>query len=287
MFLAAVALAAIPGLPAIASTDSARPAPKFLSASPDQTEGARLLASFRHAGISGAYWLSFELRVMPRRGAGRELSGHMFGLQGRAGPLTRLTTTDPAANGVNRTTVHLLQAGDPAAAWRWSPAQPDSPARPLSEREMLEPIHGTDLTPFDLLMPFLRWSDFVYEGVANVRGRPAHACLLYPPAAPGPGDPTPAAVRVFLDTQFQALTQAEWLDAAGKTIKSFTVLDLKKTGEEWIVKSIDLRNHATRVKTRFTVLAAALNLDLPATLFAPGQLSAAEPAVPPARVQRF
>lgn len=265
---------------------SDRPAPKYLSHSPDQAEGARLLATFRQVGIRGGYWLGFELRVMPRRGPERDLSGHMFGLQGRDGPLTRLTTTDPALPLGERSVVHLLQAGSPPAAWR-RPATSDKPPAPLSAAELLTPIHGTDLTPFDLLMPFLHWNDFIYEGVANVRGRPAHACLLYPPSAPGPGDPTPAAVRVFLDTQFQALTQAEWLQPDGTVLKSFTVLDLKKTGDQWIVRSIDLRNHDTRVKTRLTIKAAALDLQLPVSLFTPAGLARDEPPVPAAQVQRF
>jgi hypothetical protein len=284
LFLALVAWMAAAGSVASAI---ARPAPKYLSSSPDQAEGARLLATFRHVGIRGGYWLGFELRVMPRRGPERDLSGHMFGLQGRDGPLTRLTTNDPALPLAERSVVHLLQAGSTPSAWRAVGKANDRAPQALTAKEMLTPIHGTDLTPFDLLMPFLHWTDFVYEGVANVRGRPAHACLLYPPGAPGPGDPTPAAVRVFLDTQFQALTQAEWLHPDGKVQKSFTVLDLKKSGEQWLVKTIDLRNHDTRVKTRLTIKAAALDLELPPSLFTPAGLARDESPVPAAQVQRF
>lgn len=126
--------------------------------------------------------------------------------------------------------------------------------------------------------------------MANVRGRPAHAVLLYPPAplaAPVRGGLTPAAIRVFLDTQFNALTQTEWLDATGKPVKTVTVLDLKKTGEQWIVKSIDLRNHVTRDKTRFAVKAIATGLLLPPGMFEPAALARENPPVPTERIEQF
>ena len=41
----------------------------------DQAEGARVLQEFRQAGIAGDYWLSFELRVMPRQGDDRFVTG--------------------------------------------------------------------------------------------------------------------------------------------------------------------------------------------------------------------
>lgn len=265
--------------------DNPRPAPKFLSAQPDQAEGARLLQSCRHVGIQGGYWLRFELRVMPRRGPERLFSGEMFGTQGEQGPLTKLSVTDPASTAGSRTQLYLLHGGGAAAAWAWNAGQRGIAPVAVTGEDLLAPLEGTDLTLFDLQMPFLHWSDFVYEGVANVRGRPAHALLLYPPAPAVPG--APAAVRVFLDTQFNALTQTEWLDAAGRPHKTVTVLDLKKTGDQWVVKSIDLRNHATRAKTRFAVKEIATGLVLPRRMFEPGEIARAHPPVPAELVEKF
>ena len=166
-----------------------------------------------------------------------------------------------------------------------SPQQPAP--RALSAAESLEPVSGTDFTLFDLQMPFLYWDDFIFEGVAKVRSRPAYSFLLYPPADLAAARPELGAVRVALDTQFHTLVQAEMLDGKGSLIKSITVLDVKKVGEQWFVKSIDLRNRATRDKTRFEVTAAAMDLALPDTIFAPDHLG--EPAVPPAgtKVEHF
>jgi len=273
---------------ACASAWAAKPAPKYLG-KPDQTEGAQVLAGFRNVGIRGAYWLKFELNVIPRKGDERMLNGEMLGMQGADGPLTRLAVDDPANQGGSHEQRYLLRAGAKAEAWTWNPGEHGVTPHALAAEEWLEPVQGTDLTLFDLQMPFLRWSDFIYEGVANVRGRPAHAFLLYPPASFQPPAATlaPAAVRVFLDTQFAAMTQAEWIDADGKPLKTVTVLDLKKVGEQWLVKSIDLRNHQTRAKTRFAVTAVALDLPLTVETFVPDALSRAAPAVPAEKVTRL
>lgn len=263
----------------------ARPAPKFIGGEPDQAEGRAVLAQFRNVGIQGDYWVSFELRVLPRKGTERQLLGEMAGAPGPAGPLTRVRIDDLANPGAGGRQAFLLQGGPKAAAWTWSAAADNGLPTSVAAEQALQPIHGTDLTMFDLQMPFLQWTDFVYEGVANVRGRPAHAFLLYPPAGfPATG---PAAVRVFLDTQFSAMTQAEWVGGDGQAIKTVTVLDLKKVGEQWLVKSIDLRNHRSRDKTRLTLTSAALGFPVPPEFFQPDHLSVDLPTVPKDRVQRL
>lgn len=287
MFFAIAALAAVAHVAALAQERTARPAPKFLSAKPDQAEGAKILESFRHVGIQGSYWLQFDLRVMPRRGAERILKGEMFGMQGPTGPLTKLITTDLANQGGSRTQLWMLHGGIDPKAWEWNAGQRGVTPSKVSDDRWLEPLEETDLTLFDLQMPFLRWTDFIYEGVANVRGRPAHAFLLHPPRPLTGADLVPAAVRVFLDTQFGAMTQAEWLAGDGKSLKTVTVLDLKKTGEQWIVKSIDLRNHITRGKTRFAATAVATGLSLELQMFTPERISHRNPEVPAARIERL
>lgn len=285
MFFALLAFA-----PAIAWS---RPEPKYLGGrQPDQAEGARVLETFRHVGVQGDYWMRFELREMPHRGAERRIDGEMYGTQGKTGPLTHLVVSDPANSGGDRTVHYLLHGGAEARAWEWNAGSRGVSPSEMSAEDLIAPVQGTDFTIFDLQMPFLRWTDFVYEGVAKVRGRPAHAFILYPPRplkAPAnqQGIPVPSAIRVFLDTQFSAMTQAEWLRDDGKPMKTVTVLDLKKTGEQWIVKSIDLRNHSTRAKTRFAIVEAALDLKLPDKLFQPETISSPLPEIPAEKRSRF
>lgn len=237
----------------------------------DQAEGARILSEFRQAGIAGDYWLSFELRVMPRKGAERTLAGALIGTRGATGPVSRLTT------GEGR---WLIGSGPHPTAWTLAAgvAEPAAPGQSLGD---------TGVTVFDLQMPFLYWTDFTYEGQARVRGRPTYSFVLHPPAGQALPVPDLTGVRVLLDTQFQAMVQAELLGAGGVALKSIALLDLKKVGEQWLVKTIDVRDHRTRGKTRFAVRAAALGLAWPAEVFSPAGLASEPPAVPAEKVVRF
>lgn len=274
--------AALPVLPA--QPKGFRPPPNYVTpARPDQAEGARVLAEFRTLGIAGDYWLEFELRVLPRRGAERTVAGQLLGSRNELGPVTRLTL--PGTGGLASERRWLIQGGPAAAAWQWSGS--DGQTTALAAGGLFEPVGGTELTLFDLQMPFLYWTDFVYEGLTRVRGRPAHSFVLYPPADVAAARPGLTGVRVQLDTQFQALVQAEFLGPKGAVEKTIGVLDLKKVGEQWMVKSIDLRNNVTRDKTRFGVTGAALNLALPAGTFSPAALALEPPVVPAAQIERF
>jgi hypothetical protein len=261
-----------------------RPPPNYVTtAKPDQAEGARILGEFRQLGVAGDYWLEFELRVMPRRGAGRSVAGQMLGSRNELGPINRLTL--PGAAGLSGERRWLIQGGPQAAAWQWQGAGGQTVA--LDAAGLFEPLGETELTLFDLQMPFLNWTDFVYEGLTRLRGRPTHSFVLYPPADLAAARPGLTGVRVLLDTQFQALVQAEFLGAKGAVEKTISVLDLKKVGDQMMVKSIDLRNSVTRDKTRFEVTATAMNLVLPAGTFTPAALGQEPPLVPAAKIERF
>lgn len=273
---------ALPTLPA--QSKGFRPPPAYVTtAKPDQAEGARLLAGFRALGIAGDYWLEFELRVMPRTGPERAVAGQLLGSRNERGPVTRLTI--PGAGGLASEHRWLIQGGPAAAAWQWQ--GPAGPTAALDAAGLFAPLGGTGLTAFDLQMPFLYWPDFVYEGLTRVRGRPAHSFVLYPPADIATVRPGLTGVRVLLDTQFGALVQAEFLGTKGAVEKTISVLDLKKVGEQWMVKSVDVRDSVTRDKTRFSVTAAAVGLALPADTFSPATLALEPPVVPVEKIEQF
>ncbi len=270
LFLVLVALAAAG---ALAQSDKYNPPiDRAAPGKADQAEGARILADFRRAGIAGDYWLSFELRVMPRQGAERTAAGTLLGMRGTAGPLSRLTVGSQ----------HLLiESGPQPEAWA---AAADGVITPASAGLA---VADTGVTIFDLQMPFLYWTDFTYEGQAKVRGRPTHSFILRPPPGYVPPRPGLTGVRVLIDAQFQAMVQAEQLGAKGAVEKTIVLLDLKKVGEQWLVKTIDVRDLRTRDKTRLTITAAAVGLTWPVETFASGNLLAPPPAVPPDKVVRF
>jgi hypothetical protein len=165
----------------------------------------------------------------------------------------------------------LTQGGASPALWRWTEGS-GAKAEPASIDALFEPVAGTDLTAFDLQMPFLYWPDFVYEGLARMHGRPAHQFLFFPPADVTLHNPLLRGVRTYLDTQYGALVQAELIGGDDRPLKVFSLIDLKKVGDQWIPKTIDFRNETTRNKTRFAVTGAALNQTFPAGTFDPAHL---------------
>ncbi|MEO6876708.1 MAG: outer membrane lipoprotein-sorting protein [Opitutaceae bacterium] len=232
---------------------------------PDQVEGRKVLAQFRQAGIAGEYFLEFDLRVMPRRGDEKLFHGRLWGSRNEQGAVLRVAVTDAA--GQNRRL--LIQNGDHPAVWR-SDSATDTAHR-VNSFEPLVP--GVELTAFDLQMPFIYWPDAVLESVSRMRSRPAHVFLFRPPADWAAQHPDISGVRAYLDTQFNAPVQTELLDQNGRVLRTLSLVDLKKIGDQYIVKSVDLRNDTTRDKTRFQVTAAALGLEFSSVVFEPARLT--------------
>ncbi|MCF3650202.1 hypothetical protein [Synoicihabitans lomoniglobus] len=241
------------------------------------------MATFRGLGLPGDYFLEFDLEVLPRKGERSVVTGRMWGSRTIQGPVFRASINAPVDGAESE--VLLGQNGPESAAWRYQADEPTAQVERLSAAQLLDPIGATNLSMFELQMPFVYWDDFVYEGVTKVRGRAVHAFLMYPPAEFAAAHDHIAGVRLHLDAQFNALVQAVILDADEQPQRKLTVLDLKKLGDQWIVKSIDVREEATRDKVRFEVTGAALDLDFAPGLFAPAALSDAVRS--PARVERF
>jgi hypothetical protein len=240
-----------------------RPEPQYAQIGlPDQVEGARILTASRDIGFAGAYYLEFEMRVFPRNGDETRIPGRWFGSVNATGPITR---------------VELMPSGAPAEAWLvqsgprpsiWHAVEGEGLAL-LGQESGARTLANTNFNAEDLQIPFMYWTDFVYEGLARFRGRPTHVFLLYPPAAQADRFPDVGGARVFVDTAYEKISQAQWVDEDGGALKTITIVDLKRIGEQWIVKSFEARDEATRDKTRFVVRGAALGFPLPDELFSP------------------
>jgi Outer membrane lipoprotein-sorting protein len=259
-----------------------RPLPDYVqSARPDQAEGRRILEEFRGLGIVGDYFLEFQLRVLPRRGDEHTSAGRLWGGRTEQGALTRVSLMN--LEGTEQRL--LLQDGPQPAAWSWRSGAGGT-VEMLDVAALFAPLAGTDLTPFDLNRPYLYWTDFVYEGLARIRGRPAYQILLYPPADFAAKYPTLTGVRLYLDTAYKLPVQTEQLGAGGSLLKSMEVQELKKIGEQWIPKVIDLRDETTRNKTRFQVTGAALQQNFPRARLVPAALADDLPPPPADQVTK-
>ena len=267
--MAACLLCFIVGLvPCRGQSKTYRPPPNYVQfGKPDQAEGRRIIEDFRQRGLSSDIYLQFELRVMPRRGEERMVPARLWTGRNEKGPIWRLELNPNDALGQRRL---IVQNGSQSALWSW---RPGAEVAQLGPDALFERLADTDLTAFDLQWPFLFWNDFVFEGVARVRGRPAHVFLMYPPSEVTARRPELTGVRVYLDTQFNALVQSEQIGVENRLLKSITILDLKKVDEQWIMKTIDVRDEETRNKTRFSVVGAATSLDLSPVLFDPATLA--------------
>lgn len=240
---------------------------------PDAAEAARLLEQFRTAGIPGEYYLEFQLQTMPRRGDTRVYQGRLWGGRNDLGSITRVEVTDAE----KRSHRFLIQNGARPVVWRLQ----EGKAVALEGAELFAPlIPGVEVTPFDLQMPYLYWPDARVQAIRRVLGRPAHAYFFRAPAEIQRLGQI-AAVRAYLDTQFNALTQTELLGPDNRVKKTFSLLSIKTVDRQTLPKMVDFRNEVTRDKTRMVVTAAALRLDFGPAPFAAEAL--AEDLRPPGR----
>jgi hypothetical protein len=260
-------LAASAGFGAVPKGQAPPPLTQLGGADPAEARAA--IEQVRRQGIQGNYFLEFRLRVMPRRGEERLIPGRMWGTRNAIGPLSRVGLT------LNETSIGeerrlLIQNGSESALWRWKSG---GEVEKLAAAAPFEPvIPNTELSAFDLQMPFIYWEDFTYRGLTRFRGRPAHVLIMRPPPSFAQQHPALKGVRIHLDTQFNALVQTELLGVNDSVLKTLSLVDLKKIGEQWIPKTFDVRDEKTRNKTRFDVTAAAVGLDFSRMLFEPAQL---------------
>lgn len=270
--------AAVLTLPCFAAAPKPTVAPPLTQmGKSDPTEARALLEQVRQ-GIPGNYYFEFQLRVMPRRGEERLIPGQLWGGRNEAGTVSRVVlNVDKSEHSTSERRL-LIQGGRNAALWRWDAGGAVKPLGLASPFEAVLP--ETDLTAFDLQMPYLYWEKYTYEGLTRFRGRPTHVFVMQPPADFAAKFKDLTAVRVFLDTQYNAMVQTEILGVGKVVLKTLSLVDLKKVGDQWIPKTFDIRDEKTRNKTRFDVLAAALELDFSRMIFEPAQLS--ETVRPPA-----
>jgi hypothetical protein len=93
-------------------------------------------------------------------------------------------------------------------------------------------------------------------------------------------------VRAYLDTQYDALVQSEISGPAGRVSKTLSLLELRKVGDRWIPKDVDVRNEATRDKSRLSLTAVSIGSAADASAFDPDRLGSPLAPPPAGRVTR-
>jgi hypothetical protein len=234
---------------------------------PDTT-AATFLARFRQSLWAEPTYLEFDLRQMPRRGDEHVFHGRLWGARDDRGSVTRIEVDVGAGGFTHR---FLVRSGPEPETW----VSDGGAAGTRSDTAAQAPLApGLEMTPFDVQMPYLYWLDVDIAAVARIRGRPAFNYVFTPPAEFSAATPGIRSVRVYLDTQYDALVQSEVSGPGGNLAKTLSLLELRKVGDRWIPKDVDVRNEATRDKTRLSVTAVAVGIPVDPAAFDPSQLGA-------------
>lgn len=242
----------------------------------DQEEGEQLIHDFRRQRMAGDFAFIFDLHHLPHRQQEAHLRGILWGTWNPYGALNRLhiqgtqTSEDFLPRGEFRRL--LIQNGFQPVAWSYGGGDDDS-VELLSLSEWTKPlVPPLIFTPFDLIMPFIFWDEFYYQGSSRVRGRPAHQFMFFPPEDFARDNPEIGAVRTSLDTRFNALLQVEVIDADDQVIRTLNVMNFRQVDEQWIVRSVELIDRQTRDRASFEVYGAAVGLALPEEFMLPDAL---------------
>jgi hypothetical protein len=249
---------------------------------PDAQAAADILDHFRQSIWVEPIYAEFNLREMPRRGDEHLFHGCFWGGRNEHGPATRIEISTGAAAFGHR---FLVQGGPDGGIW----TSDGGAAGALNPRAALQPlVAGVEMTPFDILpMPYLYWLDAGLVGVERIRGRPSYIYVFTPSADFAAQNPSVKSVRAYLDTQYDALVQSEITGPEGRISKTLSLLELRKVGDRWIPKDVDVRNEASRDKTRLSLTAVAVGIPLSQSAFDPAQLGTPLAPPPSGKVSRI
>ena len=237
------------------------------TAVPDAQAAGAILERFRQMIWAEPIYAEFELRQMPRRGDEHVYHGRFWGGRDAGGPVTRLEL-DPGKGAYSHR--FLIQGGRDGSLWT---SDLGAAGTPNPAALLLPLVPGVEMTPLDVLpMPYLYWLDANLAGIARIRGRNSYVFDFTPSADFTAASPGVRSVRAYLDAQYDALVQSEVTGTDGHVAKTLSLLELKKVGERWIPKDLDVRNEATRDKTRLTLTAVAIGAEQDPLLFDPARL---------------
>lgn len=156
-------------------------------------------------------------------------------------------------------------------AWKWEVGA--EKARVLTPENWRSPWkNGINHSPFDLLMPFINWP-VEYQKSGRVCGRPSHLFVFTPSNQGNTFMPSLKSVRLALDDSYDAPLRIEHMDGGILPARTFSLQSFKKINDQWLVKSIDVKDRDSKSRTRFELQAVAHDLDLPISAFQPSGLS--------------
>ncbi len=155
---------------------------------------------------------------------------------GKDPPVARYSVMNLFGEKIEEMTVTRGQGSDPKIAYRKGGLPAPAPA-------MREPVHGTGITWNDLTLSFLWWSGGYVAGRESVRGRD---CVIVEF-----DDAT--STRLWIDNKLFMIIQAEEYDADGSRIRRLSVKNIKKIGDVWMLKDLEVRRYPSMARTLLRV----------------------------------
>jgi hypothetical protein len=229
-----------------------------------EQEALRFLYNLRLNTFSESYVLRFKLKHYPPRDRVKVYYGSLYG---SIDPLTGVNRerliveqrSGESPSGFETLKEALIERGAMPLVWI-----KDNEQVKLLDREALEEpiIPETTLSFMDFLTPFLYWNQYEYLGPSRIKARPTQTYRMY-----APFDSETTAL-IELDDEFAAILKAEVSQGDASPAKSLELISFKKTSGKYIPKIIDYLDHENHGnKTRIEVTAAALDVELPESLF--------------------
>jgi len=164
-------------------------------------------------------------------------------------PTARYTVRDAFGAHLAELTVTRRPGQGPCFQYRAGnpPAAADLP-------DLYAPIGGSDVCWHDLALSFLWWEGGTVVRTDTVRGRRCYVLKVPAPACPDAPGSRYSHVLLWVDFKVHMLLQAEAYDRAGRLQRRLWVKSLKKVGDRWMIKDMEIegspRVHRTRLRVR-------------------------------------
>lgn len=224
-------------------------------------DAAQVLADVRNSRLTSDVCFRFEAVHRPRRGdeskpvkgtlwAGSRGETHLLRIEMQDPSGTRILARKSAAG--SEVLVRTQEKVTRSAAGSFSP---------LSQ--------GLLISAFDLQLPFTHWSDTRY--LATERGRrPMHVFSARQEGFAG-------EVTFGVDRTYGAILEARMKSPEGVALRSLSVEDFAKAGDQWVLGACSVRDERSRDTDLLKFTEASLGLRLGDEVFSDGSLDRPAP----------
>ncbi|MDR1435226.1 MAG: outer membrane lipoprotein-sorting protein [Puniceicoccales bacterium] len=127
----------------------------------------------------------------------------------------------------------------------------------ITSADPLQPGHLLNFA--DILMPFLDYKTYEYRNSKRVQGRNTHIIRFKELAG--------QSIDIAYDPAYEAILRVEYFDEKEKLIRTFKLLNFKKSQHTWLMKSIEIEDVSNKITTQLTIEKVVVEQILPPMIF--------------------